>query len=182
MKNYKINDAQPKPDEGITAVSKFNPKIIISIAFIIVSIIVIALIFIYGPSFFSNNEENNINSTDIVETKELANIATDNSTESDNANGQVINSEVENPPDINSMVTKDILDTDGDGVSDEEEIILGTDPSVLDTDRDGLYDGEEVKIFFTDPLKRDTDGDSYLDSVEVMNGFNPNGEGTLEQN
>ncbi len=37
-----------------------------------------------------------------------------------------------------------VVDTDGDGLTDGEEIDLGTDPNLADTDGDGLTDGEEV--------------------------------------
>lgn len=39
-----------------------------------------------------------------------------------------------------------IIDTDGDGLTDGEEIDLGTDPNNPDTDGDGLTDGEEVLV------------------------------------
>ena len=42
-------------------------------------------------------------------------------------------------------------DTDGDGLTDEEEIALGTDPFKADTDSDGYNDGDEVNAG-TDPL------------------------------
>ncbi len=35
-------------------------------------------------------------------------------------------------------------DTDGDGLSDDQEFVLGTLPNKADTDKDGLTDGEEV--------------------------------------
>ncbi len=38
------------------------------------------------------------------------------------------------------------LDSDGDGLTDEEERELGTDPNSADTDGDGLNDGEEVLL------------------------------------
>ncbi len=44
------------------------------------------------------------------------------------------------------------LDYDGDEVSNEEEIRLGTDPYSADTDNDGYIDGDEIKNGF-DPLK-----------------------------
>ena len=42
-------------------------------------------------------------------------------------------------------------DSDGDGLSDEEEDALGTDPNDPDTDNDGVNDGDEVTFGF-DPL------------------------------
>ena len=38
------------------------------------------------------------------------------------------------------------MDSDGDGLSDEQEKILGTDPLNSDTDGDGIIDGEEIKL------------------------------------
>lgn len=71
------------------------------------------------------------------------------------------------------------IDSDRDGLTDEQEAILGTDPLNPDTDGDGLFDYEEVNIYNTDPLNPDTDGDGYSDGEEVENGFNPAGEGRL---
>ena len=65
------------------------------------------------------------------------------------------------------------IDSDGDGLSDEEELLLGTDPYNPDTDGDGLTDYEEVRIYGTDPLNPDTDGDGYLDGEEVLSGHDP---------
>lgn len=70
-------------------------------------------------------------------------------------------------------------DIDKDGLSDEEEILLGTNPSRADTDLDGLSDYDEVKVYFTNPIKNDTDGDGYMDGIEVQNGYDPNGPGKL---
>ncbi len=71
------------------------------------------------------------------------------------------------------------IDTDGDGLTDAEELRLGTDPLNPDTDSDGLFDGEEVRIYRTDPLNSDTDGDGYTDGQEVRAGYNPLGPGRL---
>ncbi|MEE2749910.1 MAG: hypothetical protein VX519_00645, partial [Myxococcota bacterium] len=46
------------------------------------------------------------------------------------------------------------VDTDGDGLTDELEASLGTDPSVADTDGDGESDGDEV-AGNTSPLDAD---------------------------
>ena len=60
-------------------------------------------------------------------------------------------------------------DTDGDGLTDEEELVIGTDPNDPDTDNDGLSDGEEVIVVGTDPLNPDTDGEGLSDGEEVNN-------------
>jgi thrombospondin type 3 repeat protein len=82
-------------------------------------------------------------------------------------------------PGINVNSTAISNDIDGDGLSNEEEEVLGTDPENFDTDGDGLSDREEVKIYHTDPLHEDTDLDSYLDGAEVEHGYNPLGDGKL---
>jgi hypothetical protein len=71
------------------------------------------------------------------------------------------------------------VDTDRDGLGDEEEEMYGTDPQEIDSDKDGLTDRDEVKVFKTDPNNADTDGDSYLDGQEVRGGYDPKGPGRL---
>lgn len=46
--------------------------------------------------------------------------------------------------------------------------------STIDTDGDGLTDLQE-RLFGTDPLRADTDGDGYADGMEVQNGYSPTG-------
>jgi hypothetical protein len=64
-------------------------------------------------------------------------------------------------------------DTDGDGLSDADEALLGTDPLVPDTDGDGLDDGTEVLVEGTEPLVADTDGGGVSDGAEVAAGTDP---------
>jgi len=59
-------------------------------------------------------------------------------------------------------------DLDGDGLLNDEEKQIGTDPLNPDTDGDGLRDGEEVHQYKTDPLNKDTDGDGLTDGEEVL--------------
>jgi len=60
-------------------------------------------------------------------------------------------------------------DTDGDGLSDEEEIALGTDPFKADTDGDGYDDGEEVSAG-TDPLSESSFPAET--AISLKQGFN----------
>lgn len=65
-------------------------------------------------------------------------------------------------------------DTDGDGLTDGEEInTYHSTPLLPDTDGDGLTDGDEVKQNHTSPLLADSDGDGRTDAEEVQTGSNP---------
>jgi serine/threonine protein kinase len=65
-------------------------------------------------------------------------------------------------------------DNDSDGLSNQQERDLGTDPEKADTDEDGLSDGQEVNQYGTDPKNRDTDADNLLDGDEANEiGTNP---------
>jgi uncharacterized repeat protein (TIGR02543 family) len=67
-----------------------------------------------------------------------------------------------------------ILDSDGDGLTDLDEVALGTDPLDPDSDNDGISDGTEVRgsqnrfgACPTNPLAADTDGDTLQDGREI---------------
>jgi hypothetical protein len=65
-------------------------------------------------------------------------------------------------------------DTDGDGVSDFDEVFNPVvDPLNVDTDADLLSDVDEVDIHTTDPLDPDTDADGMQDGWEVEAGLDP---------
>lgn len=64
-------------------------------------------------------------------------------------------------------------DTDQDGISDDNEVLVtGTDPENEDSDSDGLSDGVEVENRMN-PLDPDMDKDGTSDGQEVENGTDP---------
>jgi lipoprotein-anchoring transpeptidase ErfK/SrfK len=79
-----------------------------------------------------------------------------------------------------SSTSASIIDSDGDGYSDAEEIKNNYSPynkalvkiDKNDADSDGLNDSLELK-FKTDPLNSDSDQDGYKDGEEVYWGYNP---------
>jgi hypothetical protein len=60
------------------------------------------------------------------------------------------------------------LDYDSDGLTNLEEFIHGTRPDLADTDGDELSDGDEINIHSTSPILPDTDGDGLTDSAEIL--------------
>lgn len=63
----------------------------------------------------------------------------------------------------------DWVDTDGDGITNAVEILLGTSPNDADSDGDGVSDGNEAR-FGMDPNLADSDHDGVLDGDEDFDG------------
>lgn len=61
-------------------------------------------------------------------------------------------------------------DSDGDGLSDAEELLLGSNPEVQDSDGDGLTDGAEVLQTFTNPNLWDSNGNGLSDLEDLLQG------------
>ncbi|MBI4426802.1 MAG: hypothetical protein HY567_04450 [Candidatus Kerfeldbacteria bacterium] len=70
-------------------------------------------------------------------------------------------------------------DGDQDGLTNDEEVRLGTNPTQADSDRDEISDFDEVKLYQSDPNKADSDGDGHSDGEEVRQRFSPTGPGKL---
>jgi hypothetical protein len=65
-------------------------------------------------------------------------------------------------------------DPDSDGLDNQTEFNIGTNPTLADTDSDGLSDGDEVNTYSTDPLDADSDDDGLSDGDEINTyGSNP---------
>ncbi len=66
-------------------------------------------------------------------------------------------------------------DADNDGLSNTDEAVWGSNPLISDTDGDGLSDGQEVNTYSTDPIDSDSDNDRVTDGDEVnIYGIDPN--------
>jgi hypothetical protein len=65
------------------------------------------------------------------------------------------------------------MDSDNDGLTNEDEVIYGTDTNNADTDSDTLSDGDEVHTYLTNPLLADTDNDGMPDGYETSHQLDP---------
>ena len=70
-----------------------------------------------------------------------------------------------------TTLTSGTQDADGDGLTNDQEYALLTNPIVADTDGDGVSDGAEVTTYGSNPLSTDTDGDDMPDGWEVTHGL-----------
>lgn len=149
-----IQESLSNKDIDIKENNNINIKKIIIFAIIFIISISIVILF-----FILSNKDNNLD---------------------DKQNEVIIENEEENeeiPEEPAIDLSK--LDDDSDGLNNQEELELGTDPYNPDSDNDGLYDREEVRIWGTNPLDPDSDNDDIYDGIEISNGFNPLGEGKL---
>jgi gliding motility-associated-like protein/uncharacterized repeat protein (TIGR01451 family) len=70
------------------------------------------------------------------------------------------------------------VDSDGDGILDQDEVALGLDPNDPDTDGDGIDDGSEVGPDIDSPL--DTDEDGIIDALD-SNILDSDNDGVVDQ-
>ena len=64
-------------------------------------------------------------------------------------------------------------DSDNDGLTNKQELSIGTNPVIPDSDGDNLTDGDEVNKYGTNPLIPDSDDDKINDGDEIKLGLDP---------
>lgn len=111
------------------------------------------------PDYLDNDDDND-------------NILSQNENNDPNNNGQpedALDSDGDNKPDYLDDNNTDGPhgDPDNDGLTNEEEATLGTDPNDSDSDNDGLDDGDEINQHQTDPNDPDSDNDGLNDGDEI---------------
>ncbi len=75
----------------------------------------------------------------------------------------------------------DVLKNLGKGISNEDLKKIPTgfiESNELDSDSDGLSDNLEIALG-TDPQNKDSDEDGFNDQTEIENNYNPNGDGKI---
>lgn len=157
-----------KSSDSNTKSKRFSKKIILLILIIILVISALIVILLNLPE--TNNTIYNDTSLDS---------GLNNLVEDDNGNPV----EVLDPIDVENDYLLEEEPISGVVNNEEDEIINNNqevDISVLDSDGDGLTDYQEVEIWGTDPNNFDTDSDGYSDFDEIKAGYNPLGEGQLE--
>ena len=143
--------------------------------FFVLGIIVISLMVIFAGGFYGYKKFIKSKSVDLNQAGQLP---TETETTEPGQPAAPAATEISTTTTASESVSQP-SDTDQDGLTDEEERQLGTNPNSIDSDGDGLYDREEVKVYDTDPLAADSDGDGFSDGQEVSSGYNPKGSGRL---
>ena len=80
-----------------------------------------------------------------------------------------------------AKASEGVSDGDHDGVPRNVEGTHGSNDALEDTDGDGLSDYEEIYFWKTNPTSKDTDNDSYGDGEEIRGGFSPVGSDRLSE-
>ncbi len=165
------------------AIKKSSKVFMIILTILVVAILGLAGVFAY--QYFYKTKGGNVTNSNINADESLrqllntlnsnannANTANENANAANNT-GNTENTKTQETQEQEKEKPTYEVDSDNDGLTDEREIELGTNPNQADTDNDELNDFEEVEIYHTDPIKADTDGDSYLDGNEVKHGYDP---------
>lgn len=158
----------------------------IGMLIIIFGVIVLVVLgyFVY-KYIFSNPVSLSNKETEITNEQENKNSQEENLDNQENSQEENLDNQEEEIEDSEDLLVEDEnlnLDQEVEDNNEEnDDSLIGEENtvSVADADNDGLTDLEEV-ILGTDPLNEDSDGDTYSDLQEVLNFYNPMGSGLLD--
>lgn len=123
------------------------------------------------------NQNISTETSNILETVEPETLPNEN--ESNSANNNI--EDETNVGDIVDVVEPTEPDADSDTVpADAAPLPPTIAPRGIDQDGDGLTNIEE-RLFGTDDQLTDSDTDTFIDTVELLNGYNPAGTGLLNE-
>lgn len=142
-------------------------------------VVVIAIVYFVFSYVFKNSEpkdkmvETKNTEDNIIDNSNIKNTSTENQTSETN---QEINTSTTSTEDI--VVPEETSSTTSSTTSEntEEKFLLA-----VDSDKDGLSDDEEF-VLGTKYSESDSDSDSFNDFTEVMNLYNPTGSGPISDN
>ena len=148
--------------------------------------------FVMKPGQAQDIKTNQTSSQDGVDDKktEIEEVVSKKSNEMKETNNEVkevlIEKEVQSPGDNKNIENiekgenqQEQADNEGviENIVEEEQVAI----VIIDNDNDGLSAKEEVAVGTSD-FSPDTDSDSYQDLAEMLNGYNPTGEGLISAN
>ena len=74
------------------------------------------------------------------------------------------------------------LDSDSDGLLDSEELLAGTDPYLADSDGDGVSDYDEIHLYLSDPNVDDMGASELVQNLDLSTGTGLTGEWLADAN
>jgi hypothetical protein len=162
---------------------KIVGALIIGLGIILVGVLIyLSYVFIIKPQSKSDvlieeqiDEENKVEEIKNGEIKEEDILATSTSSEAKSPD----KIDIEDDNKSNIATSSDKFIEDGDDQNQNNEEIIDFLP-VLDSDGDGLSNDEEEALG-TNPNEADSDGDGYSDLAEIQNAYDPTGPGRLDE-
>lgn len=127
----------------------------------------------YSVSLFDSDNDGIADEYELIAGTDVNNPDTDGDTLTDYEELYISNTDATRYDSVAEGISDAEADSDGDELSNREEIEYATDVNNSDTDNDTLTDYEEIKIYSTNPLKADTDEDTLKDGDEIALGLDP---------
>lgn len=182
-------DSKEKTGEGFSSQEKHKHNKKIGAVIIVFGVIFVVLLGYIVFSYISNPNFKLVdvlkfNNKSSLE-KQSDNTLLDNSNMEDKFKEEIIGDDLNGDDSLGEEVSEDEIDNLINTSTEEEIIEVPVEENInysfVDNDGDGLSDSEET-ILGTDFFKTDSDGDSYDDLTEALNLYNPAGSGKLINN